>query len=136
MKPARFAMPPVPGELPQPGDLWRVAEVSLTGHVIFERVEASPDQYRSPRDGLHPRVPAPDTRPISAAEAQALNDEMDAALDRKRDAMRAWAFSPDNPLNARDCPAHDSRCRPGDCVLGRLTVGGGPVASRPRGFGG
>lgn len=87
MKPARFEHP-IQGDV-QPGDLWRVAEVSLTGHVIFERVQAPPDQFRSPGDGLHPRVPPLGSRPISAAEAQKLADEMDAAMAAgAQDAMR------------------------------------------------
>lgn len=83
------------------GDLWRVVKADPDeSRVTLERVAAPPGTYRKPGDGLHPRVPAPDTRPISDAEAKAINDQMDAALDAERDKLRAWAFSPDNPLNS------------------------------------
>lgn len=114
------------------GDLWRVAKVDPIKGVTYERVRAEPGQYRRRGDGLHPNLP--DVEPVSDEEARRCADEMDAAMVRGRVALEEWPFSPDNPVNqaleaARDCPAHDTRCRPGNCVL--LRAG---TFSRPRGI--
>lgn len=96
----RFQMPLFPGEDVQPGDRWFVESLDqAAGTVTFARATPEPDQYRSPRDGLHPRVTL-GTRPISDEEAKALADEMDAAMAAGRDRLEAWPFSPDNPFNA------------------------------------
>jgi hypothetical protein len=76
----RITLPLPPGELPEPGDLWRVASVDPErGELVLARVEAPPGQFRSPRDGLHPRVPRT-VSVLTRAEVDALNASVDAAM--------------------------------------------------------
>jgi len=100
MTPSRFAMHVV-GDV-QPGDLWKVASVDPSaGTATFERVQAPPDQYRKPGDGLHPRFP--DTRRVlSREEALAAAAEFDAALDAERDRLLREGLIAPSPFAALD----------------------------------
>lgn len=81
------------------GDRWLVQSVDPeTGATVFVRQEAEPGQFRRRGDGRWP--PLPDPTPVSDEEARVLADELDAALVREGERLRAEAWRAHDALMA------------------------------------